>query len=102
MGEFIKQLKVENNERISNIKFVNSFNTSPHSSHSSRKAYQNESQKYLLIAHADKVSVLSGKDNFTTRHTFRICGQGMQEVDESSVLNNSDWRINQMEFNEDD
>lgn len=26
----------------------------------------------------------------------------MQEVDEASVLNTSDWRINQMEFNEDD
>jgi len=105
MGEFIKQLKVENNERISSIKFVNSFTStsSSHSSHSSRKGYnQAETQKYLLIAHADKVSVLSGKDNFTTRHTFRISGQGLQEVDENSVLNNSSWRINQMEFNEDD
>ena len=26
MGEFIKQLKVENNEKISQIKFVNSKN----------------------------------------------------------------------------
>ena len=25
MGEFIKQLKVENNERIASIKFVNSY-----------------------------------------------------------------------------
>ena len=38
MGEFIKQLKVEDNERIADIKFVNANGSSAsHSSHSSRR-----------------------------------------------------------------
>ena len=51
MGEFIKQLKMENNERISSVKFVN---------------------EHLLVAHSDKVSILSSKDNFTKKYTFKI------------------------------
>lgn len=51
MGEFIKQLKMENNERIASVKFVN---------------------EHLLVAHNDKVSILSSKDNFTKKSTFKI------------------------------
>ena len=100
MGEFIKQLKVENNERIAAIKFVQTFNTG----------------KHLLVAHSDKVSVLSAKDNFTKRITYKINNGTkdftlMPELDGSqnssnsppgSVLESSDFRINQMEFSESD
>lgn len=70
MGEFfIKQLKIENNERIASIKFVN--------------------DEFLLIAHADKISVLSSKDKFTKRHTFRI-GSQEREMRMTDVTNSND------------
>ena len=69
MGEFIKQLKVDSNESISCIKFVNS-NVSSGMSNSS--GGYDSSNRHLLIAHSDKVSILSAKDNFTKRHTFNM------------------------------
>jgi hypothetical protein len=54
MGEFIKQLKIEKNERVSSVKFIG---------------------QHLLVAHSDKVSILSSKDNFTKRQTFKIGNQ---------------------------
>jgi hypothetical protein len=101
MGEFIKQLKVDNNERISTIKFVNSAGSSRYNfgsgdflDHSS-SPNNSGSNKYLLIAHSDKVSILSAKDNFTKRHTFSI-------GDHMNVSDGSQMRINRMEFNEQD
>ena len=70
MGEFfIKQLKIENNERIASIKFVNN--------------------DYLLIAHADKISVLSAQDKFTKRHTFKI-GNIEREMRMTEVTNSNE------------
>ena len=67
MGEFIKQLKVDNNEPISSIKFVCEGN-----------------KKHLIIAHSDKLSILSAKDNFNKRHTYSIGSQ---------------YKISKMEYN---
>ena len=83
MGEFIKQLKVENNERISAIKFVSASGTNAYGgsmtmSQSSQRSGGNSSHgsshqsQNLLVAHSDKISILSAKDNFSKRHTFRI------------------------------
>lgn len=94
MGEFIKQLKVDQNERISSIKFVNSSLPSGYESYSTpRKGDFISANRHLLIAHADKISILSAKDNFTKRHTFCI-GEGLGSEDK--------LRINQMKFSEED
>ena len=67
-----------------------------------------------MVAHNDKVSVLSAKDNFTKRITYRIGNNNKEfaKIDDldgsqnssntppGSVLDNSHFRINQMEFNE--
>lgn len=80
MGEFIKQLKIENNERVSSIKFIN---------------------QHLLVAHSDKISILSSKDNFTKRHTFKIGSHksmnrnnSYEDLDDPTVLDESEYRIN--------
>lgn len=47
-------------------------------SQSSQRSGGNSSQgssqqsQHLLVAHSDKISILSAKDNFSKRHTFRI------------------------------
>merc|ERR1712025_22659 len=71
------QLKVENNERIAAIKFVNSYESATPLSAagdnvSGGSSSMGKAHQFLLIAHSDKVSVLSAKDNFTRRHTFKL------------------------------
>ena len=81
MGEFIKQLRVDNNERITALKFINyspQVQNQMGMSHSSDRSAGNSSSgsslknQHLLIAHSDKISIFSAKDNFNKRHTFRI------------------------------
>jgi hypothetical protein len=39
----------------------------------------------MLIAHQDKVSVLSTKDNFTKRHTFKISDTYNKQMSMSQI-----------------
>lgn len=58
-----------------------------------RKSDFISANRHLLIAHSDKISILSARDNFTKRHTFSI-GE--------SLGSDEPLRINEMKFNEED
>ena len=65
MGQFMKQLRVDNNEPITAMNFLNTQT-------------QSNSNHHMLIAHSHKLSILSAADNFTDRHTFRLAPEDMQ------------------------
>mmetsp|Transcript_31679 Transcript_31679/g.48483 ORF Transcript_31679/g.48483 Transcript_31679/m.48483 type:complete len:192 (+) Transcript_31679:7734-8309(+) len=121
-----KQLKAGNNERVSSIKIVGGPSRS---NYSSTYSHQSTPQfRSLFIAHSNKVSILSEADNFMHRRTFRLGGNqhlsSLSEVPLSpqlsqgssysreegapphsqppTLLDEGDFRINGMEYNESD
>uniref|UniRef100_A0A7S3CQX4 Uncharacterized protein n=1 Tax=Strombidium rassoulzadegani TaxID=1082188 RepID=A0A7S3CQX4_9SPIT len=93
MGEFVKQLRVEGNQRISKIKFVNSSSAPRDQSPMQPSA----ASEFLVVAHSNQLSVLSSKDNFTRRVTFQITGEADYYGEESELRLHqvqSDWHTN--------
>jgi len=121
IADINKQLKSENNEPISCIKFVGQ-NTPNYNSINSMNSSPSD-QTHLLVAHSNKLSVLSQNDNFTKRSTFKLGGNQFLSQEQNfatslssansredapaanpsqweSLLDKSSFKINQIEFDE--